>query len=340
MIRTFRRFNPRSALVFGILALPVVQAVLAPAPAMAVSCTMQSKMTDDQRNALLDSSRTIALAVQSGNTSAVKALTIPSVAANFAAIAKSIETLSPEIKGASITVNNLYGLDASDLTAPQNTEFFCSSQNSPNLHEEVTIPELPPGKYGLALVHATGVEHPQQMALLLNDSGGWRLAGFFSKPMLYNGHDSVWYWTRARQFAQKKQTWNAHFYYQIAVNLASPVSFLMTPNFQMLRNEQQAVKAEDLPDKNRPLVLNAGNEKFPVTGVHPDDALGSLDLVVNYDVANTSDPVATRNRTLAVMKALLKLHPGLRDGFHGLWVFANAPGQRPFGIEQPMSEIP
>lgn len=332
MIASFRRSCSRFALV-GVLAL------LAPALALAVSCTMQSGMTDDQRNALLDSSRQIALAVQSGNDTAVKALTIPSLAANFSGIASGIGTLSPQIKGASITVNNLYLLDASDLTAPQNTEFFCSSATSPSLHLEVSIPQLPPGKYGLALVHATGVEHPQQMALILSDSGGWRLAGFFFKPMLFNGHDSVWYWTRAREFVANKQTWNAHFYYQIAVDLASPVSFLVSPNLQKLRGEQQAVDAPDIPTKQKPLVLTAGADKFSITDVHPDDTLGSLDLMVNYDTADTSDPVATRTRNLAVMKALLARHPGLRAGFHGLWVFANAPGQRPFGIEQPMSEI-
>lgn len=332
MIVFFRRSCSRFALV-GALAL------LTPALALAVSCTMQSGMTDDQRNALLDSSRQIALAVQSGNSTAVQALTIPSVAANFSGIAGSIETLSPKMKGASITVNDLYLLDASDLTAPQNTEFFCSSTTSPSLHLEVSIPQLPPGKYGLALAHATGVEHPQQLALLLSNSGSWRLAGFFFKPMLFNGHNSVWYWTRARQFVADKQTWNAHFYYQMAVDLASPVNFLITPNLQKLRSEQQAVDAPDIPTKQQPLVLTAGTEKFTITNVHPDDTLGSLDLVVNYDTADVSDPVATRTRNLAVMKALLARHPGLRSGFHGLWVFANAPGQRPFGIEQPMSEI-
>lgn len=337
MIASVRRFCRRnSSLVLGISGILLL---LSPVPAIAVSCTMQGKMTDDQRNALLDSSRKIALAVQSGDSAAVKAMTIPSVAANFGGIANSIEALAPKIKGASITVDDLYALDASDLTAPQSVEFFCSSTTSPSLQEEVSIPDLPPGKYGLALVHATGVEHPQQMGLLLSHSASWQLAGFFFKPMLFNGHDSVWYWTRARQFAQKKQEWNAHFYYQLAVNLASPVSFLITPNFQKLRSEQEAVKASGLPTRQSPLVLTSGNQKFSVTDVHPDDALGSLDLVVNYDTADVSDPAATRTRNLAVMKALLALHPGLRDGFHGLWVFANAPGQQPFGIEQPMSEI-
>jgi hypothetical protein len=39
------------------------------------------------------------------------------------------------------------------------------------------------------------------------------------------------------------------------------------------------------------------------------------------------------------MKELLALHPELKDGFHGLWVFAHAPNQPPFGLELPIAEI-
>jgi hypothetical protein len=39
------------------------------------------------------------------------------------------------------------------------------------------------------------------------------------------------------------------------------------------------------------------------------------------------------------MKAMLQAHPELRDGFHGLWIFAEAPNQRPYGNELAMSEI-
>jgi hypothetical protein len=40
-----------------------------------------------------------------------------------------------------------------------------------------------------------------------------------------------------------------------------------------------------------------------------------------------------------VMKAVLAAHPELREAFHGLWVFAEAPPERPFGNELVMSEI-
>lgn len=329
--RSFRRFVRLLAMVL----------MLSPAAfkALAVSCTMQGEMTDDQRSALLQSARKIALAVQDGDSAAVRSMTIASVAARFDPIAASIQRVAPSITQAVITIDAMYLLDASDLKSVQDqTQFFCDAPNNA-LHEEVTIPQLPPGNYGLAIVHATGVKNPQQLALLLEKEGDWRLAGFFSKPLLFAGHDSLWYWSRARTFQQGGQAWNAHFYYQIASNLASPVQFLSTPNLQKLDREQAAVQAAGLPGL-QPVVLNSNGQMFSIASIAPDDSLGGLDLLVHYSTTDTSDPVATRARNLELMKALLMQHPGLRQGFRGLWVFADAPGQPPFGIEQTMSEIP
>lgn len=316
----------------------IILASVAPAKIFAVSCTMQAEMTDDQRNQLLQSARNIALAVQSGNAAAVRASTIPTVAAQFDSIANSIRRLQPLISGAPITIDAMYGLDASDVKPGQEqTQFFCQAPNGP-LHVEITIPQLPPGNYGLALVHATGVQQPQQIGLLLEKNGSWELAGFFFKPLLVADHDSVWYWTKARAFAQKGQKWNAHFYYEIAAYLASPIDFLNTPNLEKLVGEQAALKVEGLPGEQH-VQITAGGKTYSITNIHTDASLGGLDLVVRYAANDTSDPVATRTQIIDLMKALLAQYPELKDGFHGLWVFADAPNQRPFGIELPISDI-
>jgi hypothetical protein len=87
------------------------------------------------------------------------------------------------------------------------------------------------------------------------------------------------------------------------------------------------------------MVITSGNNTFPVSQMHTDGSLGGLDLVLRYSTADTGDPVATRARNLELMKATLQAHPELREGFHGLWVFAEAPSQRPYGNELAMSEI-
>jgi hypothetical protein len=304
----------------------------------AVSCTTQAQMTEAERAALVQSAHNLASAVQSGNASAVQALTIAKVKAQFDPIANTIEQTAPLLTGATITIDALYGLDASDLkTAAEDTVFYCGVANSP-VHVDVTIPQLPQGQYALVLVHATGVKQPQQMAFLLQKNGDWQLAGLFVKPLLVAGHDSVWYWTKARAFNQKNQKWNAYFYYTTAAYLAAPADFMTSANLDKLNQEAEGAKPEGVPGA-QPMVITSGNNTFPVNQMHTDGSLGGLDLVLRYSTADTADPVASRARNLELMKAMLQAHPELRDGFHGLWVFAEAPNQRPYGNELAMSEI-
>jgi hypothetical protein len=312
--------------------------LLAPCRLFAVSCATQAQMAEAERSALVQSAKTLASAVQSGNAAAVQALTIPKVRAQFDPIANTIEQTAPLIAGATVTIDALYSLDASDLKSPvEDTVFFCGVTGSP-VHAEVAIPQLPKGQYALTLVHATGVRQPQQMAFLLQKNGDWQLAGIFVKPLLVAGHDSVWYWTKARAFSQKGQKWNAYFHYTTASYLATPADFLTSPNLDKLNQEAAGSRPDGLPGA-QPMILTAGNKTFTVSDVHTDGSLGGLDLVIRYAAADAADPVATRVQNLEVMKAALAAHPELREGFHGLWVFAEAPGQRPFGNELAMSEI-
>jgi hypothetical protein len=326
---------PRSRYCFELLVTLVM--ILAPGRIFAVSCTTQAQMGEGERAALVQAARTIASAVQSGNSAAVQAMTIPNVRAQFAPIANTIAQTAPLLAGATITIDALYGLDASDLKGVEDSVFFCGAANSP-IHVNVSIPQLPQGKYALTLVHATGVPKPQQMALLLQQNGEWQLAGLFIKPLLVAGHDGVWYWTKARAFSQKRQKWNAYFYYETAAYLSTPADFMTSANLDKLNQEAAASRPDGLPGA-QPMVVTAGGQTFSVTDVHTDGSLGGLDLVLRYTTADTSDPVATRAKNVELMKAMLAEHPELPDGFHGLWVFAEAPNQRPYGNELPMSEI-
>jgi hypothetical protein len=327
---------PRFRDFFALLSTLVM--LLAPLRTFAVSCTTQAQMSDAERNTLAQTARTLASAVQSGNTAAVQAMTIPKVKADFTGIAGTIEQTAPMLAGATLTIDALYDLDASDLKeTAEDTSFFCGAANNP-VHVSVNIPQLPRGKYALTLVHATGVQKPHQMAFLLQQNGDWQLAGFFIKPLLVVGHDSVWYWTKARAFEQKNQKWNAYFYYMTAAYLAAPADFITSANLDKLNQEAAASRPDGLPGA-QPMVVTAGGQSYPVTDVHTDGSLGGLDLVLRYTATDTTDPVASRARNVDLMKAVLIAHPELREGFHGLWVFAEAPNQRPYGNELAMSEI-
>jgi hypothetical protein len=311
----------------------ILLALLSPGRIFAVSCTTQAQMSEAERASLMQAAQTLASAVQSGKPAAVQALTIAKVKSQFDPIANTIEQTAPLLAGATITIDALYDLNASDLKAAEDTVFFCNVAGS-QVHADVTIPQLPQGHYALALVHATGVQQPQQMALLLQKDPDWQLAGLFVKPLLIAGHDSVWYWTKARAFSQKGQKWNAYFYYKTAAYLATPADFLTSANLDKLNQEAAAVMPQGLPGA-QPMTL----KNWSISDLHTDGSLGGLDLVIRYAATDVSDPVATRARNLEVMKAMLEAHPELRDGFHGLWVFAESPTQRPFGNELAMSEI-
>lgn len=312
--------------------------LLAPGRMFAVTCKTQAQMAEPDRAALVQAAKTLATAVQSGNAAAVQALTIPPVRAQFDSIANTITQTAPLMAGATITIDALYGLDASDLKpAGEDTQFFCGGPASP-LHIEIAIPQLPQGQYALTVVHATGVKDPQQLAFLLQKNAQWELAGFFVKPLLVAGHDSVWYWTKARAFNKQGQKLNAYLYYETAAYLATPADILTSPNLDKLNQEATSAKPDGLPS-DQPMVLKAGTQTFAISDLHTDGSLGGLDLVMRYPTTDVSDPVASRARNVEVMKAMLDAHPELRDGFHGLWVFAEAPGQRPYGNELAMADI-
>jgi hypothetical protein len=311
--------------------------------ARAISCTTQSQMTEADRSALTQSAKALAALAQSGDTNGLRALTVQSVA--FDPIAAAVEAASPLIERATITVEALYLLDSTDQKNTEDeTQFFCGGANS---HEVVlTIPRIPPGRYALTVLHATGVDSPQSITFILasdSKSGSsaqqWKLAGSFIHGLTAAGHDGIWYWKQAREFAKKKQNWNAYFYYQTAANLLNPVYFLSSPNLDKLLKEQEAVAPPNLPAGTQPMLVNSGTQAFEVTDLHTDSSLGGLDLVINYQAKDNSDPVAARSRNLELMKAVLAQHPELREGFHGLWAYANAPNQAPFANELPMDQI-
>ena len=331
-----------------VLLLTVTVALVWPPAVRAQSCTTESEMTPAQRTLYEQTARSLGTDILAGNIAAVRANTIAAVAAQFGSIAGTIEQVSPQIQKATLTVDALYNLnaqsqkpDGSGNSGADQAQFFCSVSNSALL-VTVTVPNMPAGNYLLAVLHATGVEHPQQITLLLqNDSSGsasWKLAGLYVRPMTLAGHDGVWFWTKARSFSANKQNWNAYFYYKTAAMLLNPVDFLSSPNLEKLSKEEHEVVPSGLPGK-QPMVVKAGGEDLSVTGLRTDSFSGQLDLVVDYKAQGVSDPVSTRAQIVSLMKALLAEHPELRDGFHGLWVYAHYSNGQSFAIELPMDQI-
>jgi hypothetical protein len=309
--------------------------------ALAATCTTQSQMTAAQRDSLAGAARKLAGMVQRGDVAAAKADTLPAVAANFDGIAASITALHPDVAQATIVVYDLYALDASTEPAGGGqTDFYCGSPVV-----VLNFTGLPPGKYGLAIVHATGVPKPQQMALIFSETAPnqWQLAGFVAKPMTQAGHDGLWYWTQGRSYAQKKMNWNAWFYLQTAAALLNPADFVASPNLGKLQQEADKVRPAGIP-AGQPITLTADGQTYSITGLTPAAEFGPLDLAIDYapnptQAAQLRDPVAARRQAVAIMQGLLTEHPELREAFHGLWVRADANNAMIYSLELPMNQI-
>lgn len=299
-------------------------------------------MTAAHRDAVSSAARLIVGELQSGDVQALRSNTIPAVAADFGGIAASAESLKPLVQHASITVNELYALDASSEPAgAAQTDFYCGTPVV-----VLNFTNLPPAKYALAILHATGVPQPQQISLILSEQTAdhWMLAGFFSRPMIEAGHDGLWYWTKAREYAQKKMNWDAWFYYQSAASLLNPVDFLHSPNMGKLQREANLVHPGGLPG-SQPMMLNAQGSTFQLTSISTTTALGGFDLEVHYipnaaQLAQLRDPVAARKQVIDVMTGLLALHPELRAAFRGIWVHADQGNASVYALDLPMSDIP
>jgi len=315
--------------------------LMLPLNVKAASCKTQSQMTAAERDALVSAARAMVGEVQSGDVQALRQSTIPAVAEDFDGIASSVGTLKPLVQQAAITVDSLYLLDAS--TEPQNaarTDFYCGS---PVVVFNLT--NLPTGKYALTILHASGVSQPQQISLILSETAEhrWMLGGFFSRPMIEAGHNGLWYWVTARDYAQKSMAWDAWFYYRVAAYCLEPVDFLSSPNLEKLKREVDHVRPGDLPD-TKPLMLAAPGSVFQVTTIDTTVLLGPLDLEVHYipdtnQAAQLRDPPTARKQVTELMIALLALHPELRDAFHGIWVQADRDSTSMFSLELPMDQI-
>ncbi len=167
---------------------------------------------------------------------------LPQEASDWDGIRATVEQAAPLVKGGHFQLRDVYLLDASDQTATADTQFFCSNATG-SLTVTINMTALPPGRYAVALADAAGAPLAGQMGVVLAWDGAataWKLAGLTVRPGMFDGHDGVWYWVRARELA-KTDPWGAWFSYDAARYLLLPVDFLSSPNLQKLRQEQSLI---------------------------------------------------------------------------------------------------
>jgi len=323
------------------LCLPVVLLLLLAfaRSGLAATCTSQAEIPPTDRDALAATAYRLAIAVGQQDFNTLQAALLPSVAAQWEGIRGAVELAAPLLKGGQVHLLNAYLLDASTLTAPADTQFFCSDATG-SLTVTITMHALPPGRYAVVLAAAPGAPLDGQMGFILafQAGAGWKLGGFTAREGSLGGHDGVWYWSRAREVAKSNLGWSAWYCYDAARYLSVPVDFLSSPNLEKLSHEQDQLK--DSPRDAFPYTLTDGPRSWRLDAVGLDTTLHEADLGVTYESIGVTDPAASRTEAVAVLSALLKVHPGLRQNFHGLWAYAMKDGKRTFAIELPMAQIP
>ena len=307
-------------------------------PLWAINCATQAAIPAADRAALLAAATPLAAAMATQNLATLQGALLPAIAADWESIRGVAQGAAPLLKGGELRWRNVYLLDATDLKAPSDAQFFCTNADS-SITVTISLHSLPPGRYGLLLGDYPMSPLAGQIAFILGNDSGWKLGGLFAREGALEGHDGVWYWTRAREQAQKPGTWSAYFSYEAARLLLLPVDFLSSPNLEQLNREQAQLKSSPLDSLPLSLAGPAG-KTWRITALHFDSALHVPDLSLTYEGTGLTEPVAARAEAVSVMSALLKQHPDLRENFHGLWAYAESDGKRSFAIEQAMRDIP
>jgi len=313
-----------------------------PSAGLAANCTTQAELLPQDRNALAATAGRLSEAVLQQDYATLRAALLPAEAQEWDGIRGAVEQAVPLVKGGQVQLRSLYLLDASSLAAPADTQFFCSNASGA-LTVTITMRALPPGRYAVALADAAGAPLGGRLGLILAWDGrglvpGWKLGGLFVRQGIFDGHDGVWYWARARELAKEDLPWSAWYCYEAARSLLVPVDFLSSPNLEKLGGEQAQIK--NSPLDAFPYSLPDGSRTWKIEAVRLDTTLRQADLGVTYESTGVTDPAALRTEAVAVLSALLKAQPGLRENFHGLWAYAVKDGKPTPVIELPMAQIP
>jgi hypothetical protein len=317
--------------------LGVVAALLTlPLVAHAASCVSQGELPAADRAVLSAAAGRLTQAVFNQDMATLKAALLPAEAGAWDGMRTAVEQSTDLLKNGRPQIRNLYLLDASQQTATADTQFFCSNASG-TMTVTMNMQALPPGRYAVALVDASGAPLAGQLGMILAlDGGAWKLGGLSLRQGAFNGHDGVWFWSHARTLANL-DGWSAWYLYEAARYLLLPVDFLSSPNLEKLHQEQNQIV--NGPQAAFPYALPDGDRTWRVTSVLLDGTLRQPDLAVVYESTGVTDPSALRTEATTVLSAFLKSQPGLRQNFHGLWAIATKNGKQTPVMELEMKQI-
>ncbi len=312
-------------------------------PVFAQSCQGSEDLDDVTRAAITSAAQRDFDMAAKGDVASLRQDAIASLAANFSPIEVTVKDHQADLSGAQATVNSVFFLEA-DGTAPlPHAEFYCGVFGKNGQTRDSAIFDfynLPPGKYGVALLDTTSAKGKTNFSLIFQqEKTDWKLGGLYIKNAEVSGHDADWFAAQARAYKAKGQLHNEWLYYLEARSLVSPLSFMDTLGVDKLYNEFQNDKPADFPGDGQTAALNAGTETYKLRAIYPQAAGNDLDLVVKYESADVSNSNLAYASNMAVIKALVARYPELRDGFAAVVARAVDTSGRDYGTLLAMKEI-
>lgn len=313
------------------------------AAAGAQTCESAADMDTSVRTALEATAKRYFDMAARGDSATLRQNAIAAVASNFDGVEVAVKDNQTAFSAGQVTVRPPYLLVTEGSEPLARVEFLCGVFGTTGQTSNSAVfvfNNLPPGKYGVAVVDAKGTQDARTLTLILQQAGtDWKLAGFYARSSQVNGRDGRWYAEHAREFKSKGQNRNAWLYYREAMILSTPADFMNTLTTDRLFDEAEAVKPADLPVDGKTVQLSLGGTTYVLTTVFPLLVGNDLDLLVKYQAADVSNNLQTFQANSAVMKGFVAKFPEFRNAFDGVVVRAVEPSGRDFGSMLPMKEI-
>ena len=278
-----------------------------------------------------------------GDAVGLKQNSIAAVAASFAGIEGAVKENQASLAGAKVTVRPPFLLAADGPEPLARAEFLCGVFGKSGQTKDSAVfvlPNLPPGKYGVAILDVNGGQAAMTLTLVLQQAGtDWKLAGFFPRSSQAAGHDAAWFTQHARDFKAKAQNHNAWLYYREAIALSAPVDFVSTLATDQLYDEAQAAQPSDVPANGNTVDISSGGKIYHLTDIFPLGVGNDLDLVVKYQAADVSNTARTFQENTAVIKAVVAKFPEFREAFAGVVARAVEPSGHDYGSLMAMKDV-
>ena len=300
-------------------------------------------MDDATRTALTTAALRYFDLIAKGDTATLRQGMIPGAASDFSGIETTVKGSETALAGSRATVRPPFLLVADGAAPIPHAEFLCGvfgSKGQTSDSAVFSLNNLPPGKYAVVILDAPSPKGEYMVSLILQQqSSDWKLDNLYIKTANSAGHGSDWFAARARGFQSKGQMHNAWLYYLEARSLASPLPLMSTAATDKLYDESQKVLPVDLPAGDKTATLSTGTATYKLTALFPEAVGNDLDLIVKYQAAEISNTAQAYQNNVAVMKALLKKYPELRDAFAAVVARAVDPAGHDYGTMLAMKDI-